>query len=34
MIGAFFGKGSDTQDIFDALQISFWTKTGKDIFSF
>lgn len=22
MIGAFFGKGSDTQDIFDALQIS------------
>ena len=22
MIGAFFGKGSDTQDIFDTLQIS------------
>ena len=33
MIGAFLEKAL-TQDIFDALQISFWTKTGKDIFSF
>ena len=30
MIGAFFGKGSDTQDIFDTLQISASARSSCD----